>query len=618
MAIVAEERIVPVKIKATDETRAAVEQAKTNLKGLDKQSGTTSSAMQRHWEGMRSSFLKVSIAIAGAMLAIRKAWEYANMTAQFLEQQAALNALGRQYQMTGAQIVAATQKASTGLMSMKEAADVAAKSLSRGFNPRQLTEMTAVATKLSDVFQYDIAEGVSNLSTAIQTGVVKTLKTNFGIVVDLDAAYKRFATSQRINVSTLDEQTKMQIRYNLIMEAAAGKVGRLQGATDSIDDKMTRIRKNMEDFTLFLGSLAIRFFAFLQMVFAAVNTFVWGAMAIFMKPFAWLENLLEKVGITFTDRFFNTWQFKYEANAMMMIEKVKEGWSVLTASMAEMAGEATAATNDMVEETDESQELIYQKFVAELQRRHDAMVVAFQRERDIGRQRVAADQAVQDNLLAVMGNEFDQRREALRQEYLALAQHASDKLALEVWYQEELKRIRQEQQKQEKEDAEEKKRIAFEEWDAKRAIISGALGSFASMFQALAGIQGKHAKAAFIAFKAFAIAEAIIDAHRGYARAIATLPPPFSYIAAAAAFAAGIARVIAISQVQPSGGGGASAPAPAAPAQVATQVATAPTEPAGSSGPTINIHIAGNLVNMDELGRELIPSIQKALADGVG
>lgn len=618
MAIVAEERVVPVKIRASDETRAAVEQAKTNMKGLGSQSSTTSAAMQGHWEATRMSFLKVAVAVTAVMLAIRKAWDYADMTAQFWEQQAALDALGRKYAMTGAQIVSATQKAATGLLSMKDAADVAAKALSKGFSPKQLTEMTAIATRLSDVFQFDVAEGVSGLASAIQTGVTRSLKQQFGIVVDLEGAYKKFAVTQGINVAMLDEQTKRQIRQNVIIAEAKRKIDAMGESSDSIDDRMTRFKKTAEDFTLFIGQIAIRFLAFLQMIGGALVGFFEKCASLWLKPLAWLENQLEKIGVTFTDRFFNEWQFKMEANSTMMFDKMKEGWTIMTASVQELAGTGAKAVTDMSEDVGESEDLITAKFYAELQKRHDMMVAAFERQRELGRLRVEADQKVQDMLVGVMGDEFDQRRLRLQQEYLDLQQHASNKLALEVWYQEELKRIREDEKAKAKEDAEDKKRIAFEEWDAKRAIISSALGSFASMFQALSTIQGKHAKAAFVAFKVFAIAEAIIDAHRAYARALATLPPPFSYIAAAAAFAAGIARVIAISQVQPSGGGGASAPAPAAPAQVATQVSTARTETATSSGPVINIHIAGNLVNMDELGRELVPSIQKALADGVG
>lgn len=616
MAIVAPERIIAVRLKASDETRAAVETAKQNLKGLGTQSQSTVSAMQSHWNGMRISYLKVAAAVTGIMLTLRKAWDAAGMTAQFFEQQAALDALGKKWGMTGQQIVAATQKASAGLVSMKDAADVAAKAMSKGFSPKQLTEMTKVAERMSNVFQGDIAQSVEAFATAVQGGMMRSLRQNFGIVVDLDAVYKKYAATLGINASQLDESTKRQLRYNAVMGAAAVKVGEMGEATESIDDKMQKFRARMSDLSLFLGQLSIRFFAFLQTIFGAVVGAVEAQMAFWLKPFAWVENQLEKFGVTFTDRFFNTLQFKMEANSKIMFDQMKEGWSIMTASVEELSGAGAAAVQDMTEDVAQSESELSAKIASELQRRFDIMNEAFNRQKELGRQRVEADNRVQDILLELHGTEFDRRREEINAEFAMLREHADNKIALEIAYQEALKQLRHEERQAEKDAAAEAKARKFEEMDAKKAIVQDAMGAFAGMFNTLAQIEGKHQKAAFAAFKAFAIAEAIIDAHRAFSRALATLPPPFSYIAAASAFATAIARVAAIAATQPTGGGGGGgAPAAAAPPQPNMNAMT-PTAPV-NAGTVVNFYIAGNLVNMDELGRELVPSIQRAIADGV-
>ncbi len=60
-------------------------------------------------------------------------------------------------------------------------------------------------------------------------------------------------------------------------------------------------------------------------------------------------------------------------------------------------------------------------------------------------------------------------------------------------------------------------------------------------------------KKAFEAHKAVAIAEALVDTYRGAAKALGTYPPPFSFIAAAAQVAFGLAQVNAIRNQQYSG-----------------------------------------------------------------
>lgn len=65
----------------------------------------------------------------------------------------------------------------------------------------------------------------------------------------------------------------------------------------------------------------------------------------------------------------------------------------------------------------------------------------------------------------------------------------------------------------------------------------------------------KENKAAFMANKAFMIAEAIINTQAGATKALASFPPPFNYIVAAATVAAGMANVAQIRSQSFEGGG---------------------------------------------------------------
>jgi hypothetical protein len=92
------------------------------------------------------------------------------------------------------------------------------------------------------------------------------------------------------------------------------------------------------------------------------------------------------------------------------------------------------------------------------------------------------------------------------------------------------------------------KRIEFEK-KSEREKAQFAIGQIADTFEAL----GKYNKKAFQAAKAMRIAEAIMNTYQGATKALATYPPPFNFIAAAAVVAAGLANVATIRSQQYTG-----------------------------------------------------------------
>jgi uncharacterized protein (DUF1778 family) len=91
----------------------------------------------------------------------------------------------------------------------------------------------------------------------------------------------------------------------------------------------------------------------------------------------------------------------------------------------------------------------------------------------------------------------------------------------------------------------------FAEFEKKTARERGefVISKGVETFRALGSMNEK----AFKAYKAFAIAEALVSTYKGAAKAIGSYPPPFNFIAAAAVVAGGLAQVNAIKQQQYSG-----------------------------------------------------------------
>jgi hypothetical protein len=87
------------------------------------------------------------------------------------------------------------------------------------------------------------------------------------------------------------------------------------------------------------------------------------------------------------------------------------------------------------------------------------------------------------------------------------------------------------------------------------SAVAGIAGNMATALRDIYEASGQQSKAAFAAFKAFAIAEAIASTYLAANKALASAPPPFNYALAASVVAAGLANVAKIAATGPGGGG---------------------------------------------------------------
>jgi hypothetical protein len=100
-----------------------------------------------------------------------------------------------------------------------------------------------------------------------------------------------------------------------------------------------------------------------------------------------------------------------------------------------------------------------------------------------------------------------------------------------------------------------------EEWGATGEALATTFGMIGQSMSALFEATGEKSRAAFLAYKAFAIGEAIAATFLAANKALASGPPPWNIAQAAAITALGIANVAKIASAQPSGSGaGTSAP----------------------------------------------------------
>lgn len=195
--------------------------------------------MKSTWTSVSASWVTSAAKIAAALYGVQQAWNLAKDAADYREQMSYLNALGSAYGQTGNQIVEAIQKASTGLISMKDAAAVAMEGVAKGLSPQQLTNLASAAATLGDTVNEKPIEAFKNLAAAITDGRAKAVKHYAGIV-DLEAKYGDLANK-------MSETEKSVARYNMVMDYAKKLQDQMGEATDSTADKMDRFAVTMED-----------------------------------------------------------------------------------------------------------------------------------------------------------------------------------------------------------------------------------------------------------------------------------------------------------------------------------------------------------------------------------
>jgi TP901 family phage tail tape measure protein len=177
--------------------------------------------------------------------------------------------------------------------------------------------------------------------------------------------------------------------------------------------------------------------------------------------------------------------------------------------------------------------------------------------------------------------------------------------------------------------ASQQEQLAFEQWEiqqlteteaAKQRVrdlaMSTVLGSFAVLFQQL----GQQNEAAFVAFKAIAIAQVSIDTVLAVQKALAQGGPFLGPALAAAAAATGAANVAQILSTQPGGTAtpdtGESVGTPGTGTATLEGIQDATTEPAIREIKII-INVQGSVTSEQELARILIPKLEQAFSDGV-
>lgn len=206
--------------------------------------------------------------------------------------------------------------------------------------------------------------------------------------------------------------------------------------------------------------------------------------------------------------------------------------------------------------------------IRSLLRRHGTLLNQIAAEEEAVRKALEAEAEARAKILDDIRRAGLTRIELLHeemQEQLELHEwSAEERLQIERHYMDQIAEIRRAEREKEAEqrrrEAAEMERVARElaeqEIAYRQMVIDTTISGTSHLLSALGNLAEEGSKL----HKAFAIADAVINTYQGVTKALATLPPPASYIAAAATLVQGLAAVRRITRTRPgqaniSGGG---------------------------------------------------------------
>lgn len=132
--------------------------------------------------------------------------------------------------------------ATKGLIDDEDALQIATKSIvALGAEAQRLPEILTLARNASKALGKDFQDSFGQLSSFVETGNARVLR-QFGIVLDLDSAYKKAAASIGLLSSELSEQQKQTVRLNLLLDEQASKFNNSAQSITPLKDAFDRLK----------------------------------------------------------------------------------------------------------------------------------------------------------------------------------------------------------------------------------------------------------------------------------------------------------------------------------------------------------------------------------------
>jgi hypothetical protein len=180
-------------------------------------------------------------AVTSAALVLNKALDFTILAERNAQVENSFNAIAASAGLAGASLKEGLLAATNGLADDNDVLKAANKSIIElGSNADRIPEIMEIARKSTALFGGELVQNFENISSALASGKVETLK-NIGLIVNAEAAQKRYAESLGVTVAQLSDSGKKQAIQNEALSQAQIKF-------KDVDEKSTQATQALARF----------------------------------------------------------------------------------------------------------------------------------------------------------------------------------------------------------------------------------------------------------------------------------------------------------------------------------------------------------------------------------
>ncbi len=220
-------------------------------KSFDDKNGGINS-LSESADGFKSSlvslFNPLAILAASTAAAAKVAFDFALAGEQVNAVNAQFTNLANSAGIAADAFADAIIRSTQGLIDDEDALQIATKGIvSLGTEAQRLPQVLDLARNASRALGKDFKDSFESLSSFVETGNKKVLR-QFGIVLDLDEAYKKAAKSVGLTTDQLTEQQQQTIRLNLLLGDTAKKFDVSAKSVTPLKDEFDKLKVSLGNY----------------------------------------------------------------------------------------------------------------------------------------------------------------------------------------------------------------------------------------------------------------------------------------------------------------------------------------------------------------------------------
>ena len=240
-----------------------LKKGKADLADFSQQGKKTSTDIQKSAKTMQNGFNGVATSLKGLMAGIgviyllRKAWNMAEISAQFEQSKMAFRSMATAMGADADRLYATLREKSANLIDEKSLTEAANRAMSLGIPIEKLGILMEIARAKARDMGISTTQAFNDIATGVGRGSPLILD-NLGLIMKVGSANEAMAKSLGKTVEQLSDKDKKLALLNATIDAGKEALGRYDLSQKTTKEKMEQLTATVANLQLYLGQGLIR------------------------------------------------------------------------------------------------------------------------------------------------------------------------------------------------------------------------------------------------------------------------------------------------------------------------------------------------------------------------